>query len=159
MLGGIGHALAAVVEEAFFFHNIARRFQTGFQIKGGNPMSESYSVLRPEVLVDQSGKPVAQKSTGFLQALLENDIIISGGQAKSHCFAWTIDDLLVEIAAQDSKLAKKVYLLEDCTSPVVIPGVIDYTSQANDAFAKFAKAGMHIVKSTDPIETWPDINL
>jgi len=48
---------------------------------------------------------------------------------------------------------------EDCTSPVVIPGVIDFTQQGNDAFARFAAAGMHVVKSTDPIETWPEVNL
>src|SRR5207244_13412023 len=34
MLGGIGHALVSAVEEAFFFHAIARSSQTGFEIKG-----------------------------------------------------------------------------------------------------------------------------
>jgi hypothetical protein len=38
---------------------------------------------------------------------------------------------------------------------VVIPEVIDYTEPANEAFKKFADAGMHIVRSTDPIKTWP----
>ena len=33
---------------------------------------------------------------------------------------------------------KKVYLLEDCTSPVVVPGVVDYTEQADAAFRHFA---------------------
>ena len=51
--------------------------------------------------------------------------------------------------AQDPNLAKKVYLLEDCTSPVVVPNVIDFTDQADAAFQRFANAGMHIVKSTD----------
>ncbi|MEW5961855.1 MAG: isochorismatase, partial [Chloroflexota bacterium] len=53
---------------------------------------------------------------------------------------------------------KKVYLLEDCTSPVVIPGVVDYTDQAEAAFARFAQAGMHVVRSTDPIASWPGLN-
>jgi len=159
MLGGIGHALAPVVEEALFFHAIARRHQTGFQIKGGNPLTENYSVLRPEVLSDQDGRPVAQKNAIFIKALLEHDVVIAAGQAKSHCFAWTIADLLTEIGAQDPALAKKVYLLEDCTSAVVIPGVIDFTQQADDAFRKFAAAGMNIVQSTEPIESWPGINL
>jgi nicotinamidase-related amidase len=51
-------------------------------------------------------------------------------------------------------LAEKVYLLEDCTSPVVIPGVVDYTEQADEAFQKFADAGMHIVRSSDSIVSW-----
>ena len=73
--------------------------------------------------------------------------------------AWTIEDLLNEIIGSDKQLTEKVYLLEDCTSPVVIPGVIDYTEQANEAFQKFADAGMHVVRSSDPITSWPGIEL
>ncbi len=77
----------------------------------------------------------------------------------SHCVAWTIADLLDEINAKDPALARKVYILDDCSSAVVIPGVVDFTDMANAAFDKFRLAGMHIVKSTDPIESWPDIKL
>lgn len=87
------------------------------------------------------------------------DVVIIAGQAKSHCVAWTINDLLNEIAVQDVNLAKKVYLLEDCTSPVVVSGVIDYTDQADAAFKKFADAGMHIIKSSDPISSWPGMKV
>jgi nicotinamidase-related amidase len=66
---------------------------------------------------------------------------------------------LSEIKVSDKKLAEKVYLLEDCSSPVVIPGVIDYTEEATAAFQRFAAAGMQIVRSTDPISTWPGMNL
>ncbi len=159
MLGGIGHALVSAVEEACFFHAIARHSQTNFEIKGGNPLTENYSVLRPEVLDDASGRPIAQKNTRFIQKLLEFDAVIIAGQAKSHCVAWTIDDLLTEIQAQDPKLAQKVYLLSDCTSPVVVPGVVDFTDQANAAFQRFADAGMHVVKSTEAIESWAGISL
>ena len=159
MLGGIGHALVPALEEALFFHNIARQSQTLFEIKGGNPLTENYSVLRPEVLDGYDGRPISQKNTNFIQKLLEFDAVIIAGQAKSHCVAWTIDDLLTDIIAQDSSLVKKVYLLEDCTSPVVVPGVVDYTAQADDAFQRFASAGMHIVKSTQAIDTWADIPL
>jgi nicotinamidase-related amidase len=136
---------------------MARHSQTGFEIKGGNPLTENYSVLRPEVLEGPDGRSIAQKNTRFIKKLLDFDVIAIGGQAKSHCVAWTIDDLLTEIVAQDPALARKVYLLEDCTSPVVVPGVIDFTDQANAAFERFAKAGMHIVKSTEAMEQWPDV--
>jgi nicotinamidase-related amidase len=102
-------------------------------------------------------EPIAQKSTEFIKLLMAFDVLIIAGEAKSHCVAWTIDDLLSEIAAVDPSLAKKVYLLEDCTSPVVVPGVVDHTDAADAAFARFAKAGMNIVKSTDPIASWPGI--
>lgn len=112
-------------------------------------------MLRPEVLDDSKGRPIAQKNTRFIQKLLDFDAVIIAGQAKSHCVAWTIDDLLTDIQAQDPELAKKIYLLEDCSSPVVVPGVVDFTEQANEAFLRFQQAGMHVVRSTDAIATWP----
>jgi nicotinamidase-related amidase len=159
MVGGIGHALVSAVEEAMFFHNMVRHSQTNFEIKGGNPLTENYSVLRPEVLNDAQNRPIAQKNTRFLQKLLNFDAVIIAGQAKSHCVAWTIDDLLSEILTQDPNLAKKVYLLEDCTSPVVIPGVVDFTPQGDQAFERFAKAGMHIVQSSQAIADFPGLTL
>lgn len=149
MLGGIGHALVSAVEEAIFFHCIARQSQTQFEIKGNHPLTENYSVLRPEVLQTFDQSPLAEKNSRLIQQLLEFDVVIIGGQAKSHCVAWTIDDLLTEIQQIDPTLASKIYLLEDCTSPVVVPGVMDYTEAADAAFTRFAAAGMHIVKSTE----------
>jgi nicotinamidase-related amidase len=159
MLGGIGHALVSAVEEAVFFHSLARVSPARFEIKGNNPLTENYSVLRPEVLDGPDGKAVAQKNAPLTDWLLGFDAVIVGGQAKSHCVAWTVDDLLTEIRAQDAALAKRVYLLEDCTSPVVVPGVVDFTDQADAAFRRFAEAGMHRVRSTDPLASWPDMPL
>jgi nicotinamidase-related amidase len=154
MLGGIGHALVPALEEACFFHTQARCIQTAFEMKGGNPLTENYSVLRPEVLTTSGNVSIASKNSGLIDRLLSYDRLIIAGQAKSHCVAWTIEDLLNEINARDPALADKVYLLEDCTSPVVVPGIVDYTEQANAAYARFAAAGMHIVKSTESIESW-----
>jgi nicotinamidase-related amidase len=157
LLGGIGHALVSSVDEAVYFHALARASTPGVQVKGDHPLTEHYSVLRPEVMEDHEGRPIAGKNTGFIEALLEFDAVVIAGQAKSHCVAWTIDDLLTEIAVVDPEMAQKVYLLEDCTSPVVVPGVIDYTEQADAAFRRFHEAGMHVVRSTDPLESWPGL--
>jgi len=156
MLGGIGHALVSAVEEALFFHGIARNSQARYEIKGNNPLTENYSILRPEVLEGVNGSPIAQNNSNLIQALLEFDAVIIAGQAKSHCVAWTIADLLTEIQLKDANLTQKIYLLEDCTSSVVVPGVVDYTTQAEEAFERFAAAGMHRVKSTQPLDTWQD---
>lgn len=154
MLGGIGHAIVSAVDEACFFHTIARKAQIHYEIKGQNPLTENYSVLRPEVLNDPDGKPIAERNSAFLQMLLEYDRVIIAGQAKSHCVAWTVSDLLEEIQKIDIALAKKVYLVDDLTSPVVVPGIVDYTEPADAVFAKVADAGMHIVESTAPIAQW-----
>jgi nicotinamidase-related amidase len=157
MLGSIGYALVPAVEEALFFHNISRYSQTDFEVKGNNPLTEHYSALGPEVLDGPDGKPIAHKNGKFIQKLRANDAVIIAGQAKSHCVAWTIDDLLQDIHKVDDSLVQKVYLLEDCTSAVVVPGVVDYTKEADAAFRRFADAGMHIVQSSDPIQNWPEI--
>jgi nicotinamidase-related amidase len=151
MLGGIGHALVSAFEEACLFHSVARQTQTRFELKGNNPLTENYSVLKPEVLTDQRGGTIAQKNVALIDHLLTFDQIIVAGQAKSHCVAWTVDDLLSEIQARDPTLAQKVYLLEDCASPVVVPGVVDFTDAAEATYKRFAAAGMQRVVSTDAI--------
>ncbi|UCC75214.1 MAG: isochorismatase [Gemmatimonadota bacterium] len=157
MLGGIGHALVSAVEEAVFFHAIARSSQPRFEIKGNNPLTEHYSVLHPEVMVGPDGETIAEKNAPLIRKLFEFDAVIIAGQAKSHCVAWTIHDLLSEVRAEDPALVEKVYLLEDCASPVVVPGVVDFSEQADEAFRRFADAGMHVVSSTGSIGDWPGL--
>lgn len=157
MLGGIGHALVSAVEEAIFFHTIARSSQSDFIIKGQYSATESYSAIGPEVLNDAQGKPIAQKNEKFLRKLQAFDAVIVVGEAKSHCVAWTLADILQVIRSVDEGLAGKIYLLEDCTSPVVVPGVVDYTQEADAAFHRFSQAGMHIVRSDQPLSEWPGL--
>jgi nicotinamidase-related amidase len=157
MLGGIGHALVSAVEEAVFFHAAARSSQPDFQVKGDNPLTEHYSMLGPEVTEGPDGDHLADRNTALIEKLLTYDVVAVAGQAKSHCVAWTIDDLLDGDEARGRGLAERTYLLEDCTSPVVVPGVVDYTDEANAAFERYTAAGMHVVRSTDPIERWPSV--
>ncbi|MFZ2959399.1 MAG: isochorismatase [Candidatus Ozemobacteraceae bacterium] len=156
MLGGIGHALVSSVEEACFFHSQARIVQTAFEVKGENPLTENYSVLKPEVLHDSEGKIIGGLDRGLTNRLLHFDRLIIAGQAKSHCVAWTVADLLCEIKKIDSKQARRIYLLDDCSSPVVIPGIIDFTEETDKVWEKFGDAGMHRVLSSTPIESWPE---
>jgi nicotinamidase-related amidase len=143
MLGGTGHALVSAVEEAFFFHTIARGAQPRFVLKGEDPLTEHYSALRPEV----GGGPNRE----LVEHLRSFDAVLVAGQAKSHCVAWTVADLL-ELAPE---LAPRLFLLEDCTSPVLVPGSLDFTEQAEAAFARFVAAGARRVRSTDPL-LFPD---
>src|SRR5438046_2454995 len=94
MLGGIGHALVSAVEEAVFFHGIARHSRPEFQVKGDNPLTEHYSMLGPEVTEGPDGDRLAGRNTELIEKLLAFDAVVVAGQAKSHCMAWTIDDLL-----------------------------------------------------------------
>jgi nicotinamidase-related amidase len=151
MLGGIGHALASAVEEALFFHAIARRSQTRFEIKGTNALTEHYSVLGPEVRRGNRGETLGERNSALVEYLVGFDAVILAGQAKSHCVAWTVADLLGDAP----EISSRLFLLEDCSSPVVVPGAVDYTDDADAAFARFAEAGAHVVRSTEPIASWP----
>jgi nicotinamidase-related amidase len=111
-------------------------------VKGSDSLTEHYSALGPEV----GGEPNLE----LLEHLWSFDAVVVAGQAKSHCVAWTVEDLLR--LAPD--LAPKLYLLDDCTSPVVVPGAVDFTPQADAAFARFAASGVHLVRSTEPMERW-----
>lgn len=175
LLGGPGHALAGIIQEARLFHSYVRGANNSPEVKGGNPLTENYSILRPEVLTRwDGGRPdgkggviptaIAQKNTRFIEQLLKFDTVVIAGQAASHCVKSSIDDLLTEIVAKDPALARKVYVLEDCMSSVTVPNpaggfFADYTPEADAALKKFAGAGMHVVRSTDPMESWPGVQL
>jgi len=156
MLGGIGHALVSAVEEAVFFHGIARESSSDFQVKGENPLTEHYSMLGPEVTEGPDGERLGETNAALIAKLLTFDAVVVAGQAKSHCLAWTIDNLLEHDHLRE-ELAERTYVLEDCTSPVVVPGVVDYTDEADAAFERYEASGRHVVRSTDPVERWPGL--
>lgn len=147
MLGGIGHALVSGVEEAVFFHSQARQTYPGYHLKGQQIQTEAYSAVGPEIERDPQGRVLAEKSSFLLERVKHSRAVFIAGQAQSHCVAWTVNDLWEQIQEEDPGLANRVYLLEDCTSPVVIPDVVDYTEQANSAFDRYQQAGMQVVTS------------
>jgi nicotinamidase-related amidase len=157
MLGGIGYALVSALEEALFFHSIARHAPLDFQPKGDNPLTEHYSMLGPEVEFDLEGEPLGTRNQPLVERLLQYDAVVIAGEAKSHCVAWTIEDLLTDPNVHERGLQEKVYLLEDCTSSVVVPGSVDYTDEADAHFARFAESGAHVVRSDQPLEEWPGV--
>jgi nicotinamidase-related amidase len=166
LLGSDGHALAGVIQEARLFHAFVRGAKSWMEVKGGNVLTENYSVLAPEVLLRHDGRPLAQRNTMFVKTLLEADAVIIAGQAASHCVKSSIEDLLGEMMSIDAKLAQKVYILRDCMSAVAVPHaakpgefVFDFTPQAEAALQKFADAGMHVVTSTDAVVDWPEIHI
>lgn len=157
MVGGIGHALVSAIDDAVFFHTIARASRPHLEIKGMQPLTEHYSAVSPEVLTDPDGKTIGQRSPNLFNMLRSVDVLVIAGQAKSHCVAWTVEDLLEDCQAHDQCQASKIYLLEDCTSPVVVPGAIDYTDEADAVYRRFEAAGMHVIRSSDSIKNWPGI--
>ncbi|MBV9774109.1 MAG: nicotinamidase [Gemmatimonadetes bacterium] len=163
LLGSDGHALAGVIHEARLFHSFARSAPGRVEVKGGNYLTENYSVLAPEVTRRFDGKPLDQKNAQFRDALLKYDAIVVAGQAASHCVKSSIDDLLGELRTHAPGLVKKVFILRDCMSAVAVPDgrggfLADYTDDAEAALRRFADAGMHVVTSDTPMADWPGMN-
>lgn len=154
MLGGVGHALASTIEEAVFVHSVARRTAAKLTVKGENPLTEHYSVFSPEVLEDADNLPLGQRNHDLIEHLLGFDAVLVAGQAKSHCVAWTVEDLLRDRLLADRATRARFHLLKDCSSAVVIPGVADFTTAADAAYAGFAEKGVGLTKSTDPEPAW-----
>ncbi|MFQ5689694.1 MAG: nicotinamidase [Gemmatimonadota bacterium] len=173
LLGSQGHELAGIIQEARTFHSFARLAPNRIHIKGMNPLTEQYSALAPEVpgktarAASGSGRwtPSAaprEHAASLLEVLLASDALIVAGQAASHCVKHTLDDLRQEIRRRDPTLAERVYVLQDCMSPVVVRDpaeprriLADFTAQAQEMLERCTSEGMHLVRSEDPVADWP----
>lgn len=153
--GGDGHGLTGVVQEARLFHAWARRAEDPVVEKGGAPLTESYSALSPEVLLAHDGRPLACPDPALVERLLAADALVVAGQAASHCVRSTLDDLLGAALERDPGLARRLWLLTDCMSSVVVPDperpgrpLFDFTPAAEAALARYAAAGARLLVST-----------
>lgn len=156
LLGGLSHALVPALMEAAIFHAVARKAQTHFETKGTHAMTENYSVMSPEVK-ELGGQSVGTFNAPFFKLLMEYDRVYVFGQAKSHCVLSTLKDIQEHVAQTDPGLVEKIYILEDCMSPVPapplnpLPAHLDFPRLADEAMAAFKQAGMKIVTSADPL--------
>jgi nicotinamidase-related amidase len=156
LLGGISHTLVPALMEAAIFHSLVRQQPTQFEIKGMHTLSENYSVFSPEVQ-ELGGKAIGGFNAALFKTLLEYDRVYVFGQAKSHCVRSTLYDLRDHLQAAAPGLTEKIWILEDAMSPVPpppldpLPPALDFPRVAEQAMAEFRDAGMHVVKTTDPI--------
>ena len=165
LLGSAGHMLGGVFHEARLFHAYARGAENRVEIKGGHALTENYSVFNPEVLTRWDGKGVvAEKRGDFIERLLARDAVVFIGQAASHCVISSIDDFLDTIEARDPGFAEKCYVVTDCMSSVTVPDgaggfLADFTGNTEQAYERYADAGMHLVESTVDMRDWPGMKL
>ncbi|MCF6228199.1 MAG: nicotinamidase [Planctomycetes bacterium] len=154
--GSSGAALQSAVREAAMFHSLTRQVDTVFKAKGRQPETENFSVLQPEVL-ELEGEIIGSFNEQFYQQLMAHDRVYVFGQAKSHCVLSTLLDLKIRMQQENQPLSK-IYILEDCMSPVAppplepLPPELDFPSVADAAIAELGQAGMQVVRSTDELE-------
>jgi nicotinamidase-related amidase len=161
LLGTRNHALDSEIDLFIKFFETERQTNRYTTLKGMNPFTECYSALGPEVLLDHNREPVGVPNMELIHRLVKYDILIAVGHASSHCFGRSVEDLLFWLGkiSCPTLTPKKIYVVRDCTAPVVIPSVIDFTDQAEAYFAQFAETGVNIVESNIPMKDWPNMKL
>ncbi len=143
LLGGTSNAIVPALMEAAMFHALVRGSEPIFEQKGLHPLTEMYSVLSPEVR-ELAGKNVGAFNKPLFDKLVGFDRVYVFGQAKSHCVLATLRDVRERIQSVNPKLLEKIWILEDATSPVT-------GFDVQDAYAELRDAGMHVVKTSDPV--------
>ncbi len=138
--GTTGAALENQFANMVYFHSVAKKAVVQRLVKGQDPMSEMYGIIRPEY--DTKG----YMNLDFLNKLERFDKVIIAGEAKSHCVLESMKQIL-EYYETRPEVTEKVYVLEDCMSS--IPGYEDMADQAFEEFRR--RYRIHLVKSTDGI--------
>ncbi len=147
LIGTPEHALMPALYEAIVYHSAARQTQPIFLEKGTIPKAEYYSILEPEVKVPDD--PRGGLNNSFLNMLATYDRIYISGEAKSHCVLETVTSIMHYYGDQPAVI-DKFRILQDCMSSVAHP-TIDFDALANQAFASYARKGLQMVMSSDPL--------
>lgn len=106
-------------------------------VKGTNPLTEHFGALRANI--PDKAYPETQLNITLLNILKKYKKIFVAGEARSHCVANTVKQLL-----EYGDLASKIILLQDCMSDV--PGMEHI---ADTIYAEAGKAGVVFMQSKD----------
>jgi nicotinamidase-related amidase len=136
--GTSGCSLENQFANIVYFHSVAKKSMTQRLVKGQDPLSEMYGIIKPEY--DKKN----YINIDFLNKIEKFDKIIIGGEAKSHCVLESIKQIL-EHYQNNVEVTKRIYILEDCMS--VIPTFEQPTEEAFEEFKN--KYNVNIIKSTD----------
>lgn len=139
IIGTDGQALhpelsAAVIEWETKTRSVAERFT-----KGSNLFTEHYSAIKSEVPV--AFDPLTKVNPHLIDNLSQYDKLLWAGEALDYCLANTFRDTISELGID---AAKKMVLLEDCTSAVNAPGV---EHLAKDFLDEISNQGVTITTS------------
>jgi len=134
--GTSGCALENQFANIIYFHSVAKKSMVQRLVKGSDPMSEMYGIIKPEYDTKN------YINLDFLNKIENFDKIVISGEAKSHCLGESIRQIL-EYYENKPQVTSKIYVLEDCTSP--IPSFEDETKRMYDSFK--SKYNINIVDS------------
>ena len=136
--GTAGAALENQFANMIYFHSVAKKTVVQRLVKGQDPMSEMYGIIKPEY--DTKG----YINMDFLNKVETFDQVIIAGEPQSHYVLESIKQILEHYETRP-EVTKKIWILEDCMSP--IPGYEDATDQAFREFRN--RYHVNLVRSTE----------
>lgn len=146
LIGSPGHNVVPHLFDAFNNWAIKNGATVNYVTKGSNPKVEHFSAVTAEVI--DPNDFTTQLNTDLIKMLMEADVLLLAGEAKSHCLYFTIFDIANNFAngnlGTQDEFIKKCVLLEDCTA--CIPG---FETQTEKNYQDLVKRGLKIAKSTD----------
>ena len=135
--GTTGAALENQFANMVYFHSVAKKAVTQRLVKGQDPMSEMYGIIKPEYDTKN------YINIDFLNKLEKYDKIVICGEARDFCVYESLKQML-DYYKDNTTVLQKVYILEDCMSAIGNPADVDNMYADLQKQYKF-----NIVKSTE----------
>lgn len=138
--GTTGSALENQFSNMVYFHSVAKKTMVQRLVKGQDPLSEMYGIIKPEYDTKN------YINIDFLNKVEKFDKVIIFGEAKDFCVYESINQIL-EYYTNKPEITRKFYILEDCCSSVA-----DTPEQIASKYEILKKQyKINIIKSTDLI--------
>lgn len=109
--GTTGCALENQFSNMIYFHSVAKKSVVQRLVKGQDPLSEMYGVIKPEY--DTKG----YINLDFLNKLESYDKVVIGGEARDYCVYESLKQMF-DFHKDHTDTLKKIYVLEDCMSAI-----------------------------------------
>lgn len=138
IMGTPGAALESQFSRMVHFHSIARQTKVTKVVKGQDPLSEMYGIIKPEYSREN------QTNEELLEYVRQFDKVIIAGEAESHCVYESVRQI-AEHFSDDIEWLENIYVLSDGMS--CIPGFEDENEKAWKALIDHY--GIQLVESTD----------
>lgn len=140
LAGSKGAALYADMLEAV--HAWAVQTGKNYQalIKGTHPLTEHFGIFQAQIPIEAA--PETHLNTSLMSTLHRFDHIYLAGEARSHCVATSLKQLLTYAP----ELARKMVIIEDCMSDVTGLGHL-----GEPIYAEARRKGIHFVRAAEVV--------
>ena len=116
--GTTGCALENQFANMVYFHSVAKKTVVQRLVKGQDPLSEMYGIIKPEYDTKN------YINLDFLNKMESYDKIVICGEARDFCVYESLKQMLAHYT-NNTEVLKKVYVLEDCMSAIGAPADVD----------------------------------